>query len=42
MLPVLEVAPPLPEMGLKEVGVDTLHHFVYAVATGIIYSLLDR
>ncbi len=42
MLPALEVAPPLPEMGLKEASVDALHHFVYAVATGITYSLLDR
>ena len=42
MLPILEVAPPLPKMGLKEAGVDALHHFVYAAATGITYSLLDR
>ena len=42
MLPILEVAPPLPEMGLKEASVDALHHFVYVVATGITYSLLDR
>ena len=42
MLPILEVAPPLPKMGLKEASVDALHHFVYAVATGITYSLLDR
>ena len=42
MLPALEVAPPLPEMGLKEAGVDALHHFVYAVATGTTYYLLDR
>ncbi len=42
MLPILEVAPPLPKMRLKEAGVDALHHFVYAAATGITYSLLDR
>ena len=42
MLPVLEVAPPLPEMGLKEAGIDALHHLVYAAATGMAYSLLDR
>ena len=42
MLPALEVAPPLPEMGLKEASVDALHHLVYAAATGMAYSLLDR
>ncbi len=42
MLPALEVAPPLPEMGLKEAGIDALHHLVYAAATGMTYSLLDR
>lgn len=42
MLPALGVAPPLPEMGLKEASIDALHHLVYAAATGITYSLLDR
>lgn len=42
MLPALDVMPPLTEMGAKEVAVDALHHAVYAAATGIAYSLLDR
>jgi hypothetical protein len=42
MLPSLDVAPPLWEWGAQEVAIDGLHHFVYAAATGIAYSLLDR
>ncbi len=42
MLPALEVAPPVTEWGAKEIAVDALHHMVYAVATGVAYSLLDR
>jgi hypothetical protein len=42
MLPALGVAPPLTEWGVKEVAIDALHHLVYAGATGIAYSLLDR
>ena len=42
MLPALGVAPPLTEGGAEEVSVDALHHLVYAGATGIAYSLLDR
>jgi hypothetical protein len=42
MLPTLGVAPPLTKWGAKEVAIDALHHLVYAGATGIAYSLLDR
>ena len=42
MLPTLGVAPPFTEWGAKEVAIDALHHLVYAGATGIAYSLLDR
>ena len=42
MLPTLGVAPPFTEWGAKEVAIDALHHIVYAGATGIAYSLLDR
>ncbi len=42
MLPALGVTPPLTEWGVKEVAIDALHHLVYAGATGVAYSLLDR
>ena len=42
MLPTLGVTPPLTDWGAKEVAIDALHHLVYAGATGVAYSLLDR
>src|ERR687897_2852772 len=42
MLPALDVTPPLTEWGAEEVAIDAFHHLVYAVATGVAYSLLDR
>jgi hypothetical protein len=42
MLPVLGVTPPLTEWGAKELAIDALHHLVYAGATGVAYSLIDR
>jgi hypothetical protein len=43
MLPALGVTPPLTEWAVKEVAIDALHHLVvYAGATGIAYSLLER
>ena len=42
MLPALDVAPPFWEWGAEEVAIDAFHHFVYATATGVAYSLLDR
>jgi hypothetical protein len=42
MLPALDVAPPFWKWGVKEVGIDALHHLVYAGATSAAYALLDR
>jgi hypothetical protein len=42
MLPALGVTTPLTEWGAKEVAIDALHHLVYAGATGVAYTLLDR
>ena len=42
MLPTLGVEPPLTEWGAKEATIDALHHLVYAGATAIAFSLLDR
>ena len=42
MLPALGVTAPLTEWGVKEVAIDALHHLVYAGATGVAYSLLER
>jgi hypothetical protein len=41
MLPVLGVAPPLPEWGVGELAIDGAHHAVYAAATGAGYELLN-
>ena len=41
-LPALEVAPPFVFWGRKEVAIDLWHHTVYAAATGLAYSLIDR
>jgi hypothetical protein len=42
MLPALEVTPPLTEWGVEKIAIDALHHLVYATATGLAYSYLDR
>jgi len=42
MLPALGVAPPVTRWGREEVGIDLLHHLVYAGATGAAYGLLTR
>lgn len=42
MLPKLGVSPPPTKWGAKEVGVDALHHAVYAAATSVAYQWLDR
>jgi hypothetical protein len=42
MLPALGVTPSLTEWGAKEVAIDAFHHLVYATATGVAYSFLDR
>jgi len=41
MLPTLGVAPPISEWGAKEVGVDILHHLVYAISTNAAYEWMD-
>ncbi|WP_444961989.1 hypothetical protein [Nocardiopsis sp. M1B1] len=41
-LPATGTAPPAWKWGAKEVGVDLLHHTVYACATSAAYEWLDR
>jgi hypothetical protein len=41
MLPALEIAPPAIFWAKEEIAIDALHHTVYALATGIVYTLLD-
>lgn len=40
MLPALKVAPPITEEKPEEIGVDGLHHAVYAAAAGLVYDAL--
>ncbi len=42
MLPSLGVAPPPWRWGATELGIDALHHAVYATATGVAFAALDR
>lgn len=42
MLPTLGVAPPPNKWGAKALGVDWVHHAVYAIATTLAYDWLDR
>lgn len=42
MLPKLGVAPPPQEWGPKELGIDLMHHAVYATATGLTFAALTR
>ncbi len=42
MLPALGVAQPLWRWGAKEVAIDAFHHLVYAGATSVAYTALDR
>lgn len=42
MLPALGVAPPLREWGPKALAIDAFHHLVYAAATSLAFSALDR
>lgn len=42
VLPATGASPPATEWGGKEIAIDLLHHSVYAVATGLAYSWLDR
>ena len=40
-LPALEIAPPIVFWPKQEIAIDAWHHTVYALATGIVYDLLD-
>lgn len=40
MLPALKVAPPVSEWGAESIAIDSLHHLVYALATGAAYDRL--
>lgn len=42
MLPALDVAPPPTEQSAEELAIDGAHHLLYAVATGVTYSMLSR
>ncbi|MDQ3567890.1 MAG: hypothetical protein M3397_07405 [Actinomycetota bacterium] len=42
VLPALGVSAPVFKYGGKAVATDLLHHAVYATATGLAYSYLDR
>lgn len=42
MLPSLGVAPPPWKWGATELGIDALHHAVYAAATGVAFAALER
>jgi hypothetical protein len=41
VLPGLDLSPPAWEWEATEIGVDLLHHAVYAVATGLMFDWLD-
>ena len=42
ILPALDVSAPVFKYGSKATATDLLHHVVYATATGLAYSYLDR
>jgi hypothetical protein len=42
VLPALDVSAPVFKYGSKATATDLLHHVVYATATGIAYSYLER
>ena len=42
ILPALNVSAPVFKYGSKATATDLLHHVVYATATGLTYSYLDR
>ena len=41
-MPNLDLAPPAWQWEASELGIDLLHHGVYAVAAGLAYDWLDR
>jgi hypothetical protein len=42
MLPTLKVAPPIDEEDPKTIGIDVIHHAVYAITSGLVYELITR
>lgn len=42
MLPSLKVTPPPQRRGAAELAIDGWHHFVYAIASGLVYDALQR
>lgn len=42
MLPAMKLSPPPTEQSAEELAVDGAHHLLYAVTTGVTYSLLSR
>lgn len=42
MLPSLNVSPPITDEEPKAIGIDVLHHAVYAVAAGLVYDAIDQ
>lgn len=42
ILPALDVAPPVFKSGVQATAIDFFHHLVYASATGLAYSLLEK
>jgi hypothetical protein len=41
-LPALDIAPPAVFWPKREIAIDALHHTVYAAATGLAYTLIER
>jgi len=41
MLPSLKVAPPINEEEPKTIGIDIIHHAVYALAAGLVYEAIQ-
>lgn len=42
MLPSMDIAPPIPEWGAKEIAIDVFHHLVYVAAFAGIWHLLGK
>lgn len=41
MLPGLKLSPPITDEEPKSIGIDVLHHAVYALAAGLVYDAID-
>lgn len=42
LLPAMDIAPPIPEWGAKEIAIDIFHHLVYVAAFAGIWHLLGK